>query len=224
MFDNRLRGIYALCRWWLESGQLQWAGPGCPHCVTARRWNAPLEFSACGAEAREEQMVEAGRWEAGLLSPLHTASWQARQDSARARQVASAQPGLQTALAELKHETLLHSALPPAGRGRRAAVFYLDRGLAGLAMVRWWLHTWRLIGLHTEAEQFDLVLYSILPFQTRQLDCALCRCCSATPPRCPGCPPTASRSRDRTCPPGLAAAGTNLTSVLPTGTTPLTAT
>ena len=73
-------------RWWLESGQLQWAGSGCPHCVTARRWNAPLEFSVCGAEAGEEQMVEAGRWEGDLLTPLNPAGWQARQDRARARQ------------------------------------------------------------------------------------------------------------------------------------------
>ena len=40
----------------------------------------------CGAEAGEEQMVEVGRWEGDLLTPLHPAGWQERQDGARARQ------------------------------------------------------------------------------------------------------------------------------------------
>ena len=46
--------------------------------------------------------------------------------------------------------------LDPARR-RRAAVFYLDRG-GGLEMVRWWLHTWRFLGLDTAAQAMDLVL------------------------------------------------------------------
>ena len=49
------------------------------------------------------------------------------------------------------HDTLA------AGRRRRAAVFYLDRG-GGLEMVRWWLHTWRFLGLDTAAQAMDLVL------------------------------------------------------------------
>ena len=49
-----------------------------------------------------------------------------------------------------------HDTLDPARR-RRAAVFYLDRG-GGLEMVRWWLHTWRFLGLDTAAQAMDLVL------------------------------------------------------------------
>ena len=60
----------------------------------------------------------------------------------------------------MRQEELLHSADPAGGRGRRAAVFYLDRGSSGLAQVRWWLHAWRHIGLDSEEEQFDLVLLS----------------------------------------------------------------
>ena len=36
-------------------------------------------------------------------------------------------------------------------------MFYLDRG-GGLEMVRWWLHTWRFLGLDTAAQAMDLVL------------------------------------------------------------------
>ena len=37
-------------------------------------------------------------------------------------------------------------------------MFYLDRGSGGLEMVRWWLHTWRFLGLDTAAQAMDLVL------------------------------------------------------------------
>ena len=50
-----------------------------------------------------------------------------------------------------------HYRLEEGGRRRRAAVFYLDKGSSGLAMLRWWLAAWRLIGLDRAEEGFDLV-------------------------------------------------------------------
>ena len=38
-----------------------------------------MDFTLCGAEAGEEQMVEAGRWEGDLLTPLNPAGWQVRE-------------------------------------------------------------------------------------------------------------------------------------------------
>ena len=100
--------------------------------------------------------------------------------------MAAARPGLAAALAELQEETLLHAAdRATPDRGRRAAVFYLDRGSGSLAMVRWWLHAWRLIGLDQEAEQFDLVLQPPLALGGLQL----CPAGAADPPRLGPLPP-----------------------------------
>ena len=62
-------------------------------------------------------------------------------------------------LQHVAEEELLHAHdTQEAARRRRAAVFYLDRGKDGLDMVRWWLYTWRSIGLDTAAQAMDLVL------------------------------------------------------------------
>ena len=153
---------------WEREGGFRWeGGPGnCTRCLTALDRNKPVSLAFCRAEA-EDQAVEVGRWRAGeqpedelLLHPLDLADWAARQASLRSRLLAAATPGLTAALAELKHAELLHSADPPVTphSGRRAAVFYLDRGTSGLANLRWWIHAWRDIGLDSEVEKFDLVL------------------------------------------------------------------
>ena len=62
-------------------------------------------------------------------------------------------------LQHVAEEELLHAHdTQEAARRRRAAVFYLDRGRGGLEMVRWWLYTWRSLGLDTAAQAMDLVL------------------------------------------------------------------
>ena len=153
---------------WGTGGGFRWeGGPGnCTRCLTALDRNKPVSLAFCRAES-EDQAVEVGRWRAGeqpgdelLLHPLDQADWAARQSSLRSRLLAAATPGLTAALAELQHAELLHSADPAVTphSGRRAAVFYLDRGTSGLANLRWWIHAWRDIGLDSEVEKFDLVL------------------------------------------------------------------
>ena len=44
------------------------------------------------------------------------------------------------------------------GERRRAAVFYLDRGGSAVASVKWWIYTWRFIGLDVSEEAFDIVI------------------------------------------------------------------
>ena len=43
---------------------------------------------------------------------------------------------------------------------RRAAVLYVDRGSGFLPYISWWLHAWKLSGLNTSSEMFDLVIFT----------------------------------------------------------------
>jgi len=61
------------------------------------------------------------------------------------------------ALAEIDEDDLIH-ARGFKGEKRRAAVFYVDKGKGGIANVRWWIYSWRFIGLNTAEEAFDLIL------------------------------------------------------------------
>ena len=73
--------------------------------------------------------------------------------------LAAERPGVRRAVEEVELDNLLHQhdRLEEGGRRRRAAVFYLDKVSSGLAMLRWWLAAWRLIGLDRAEEGFDLV-------------------------------------------------------------------
>ena len=74
--------------------------------------------------------------------------------------LAAERPGVRRAVEEVELDNLLHQhdRLEEGGRRRRrAAVFYLDNLSCELAMLRWWLAAWRLIGLDRAEEGFDLV-------------------------------------------------------------------
>ena len=60
------------------------------------------------------------------------------------------------ALGEIDEDDLIH-ARGFRGEKRRAAVFYVDKGKGGIAYVRWWIYSWRFIGLDTAIEAFDLI-------------------------------------------------------------------
>ena len=74
--------------------------------------------------------------------------------------LAAERPGVRRAVEEVELDDFLHQhdRLEEGGRRRRrAAVFYLDNLSSGLAMLKWWLAAWRLIGLDRAEEGFDLV-------------------------------------------------------------------
>ena len=39
-------------------------------------------------------------------------------------------------------------------------MLYVDRGSGFLPYISWWLHAWKLSGLNTSSERFDLVLFT----------------------------------------------------------------
>ena len=107
----------------------------------------------------EDQNLELGVWRNGSLAPLDDSAWQRRQAAIRQMILDTERAGVRAAVAEVEVDTMLHEHdTADTARRRRAAVFYLDRGSSGLDMVRWWIYTWRFVGLDTAEQGFDLVM------------------------------------------------------------------
>ena len=67
--------------------------------------------------------------------------------------------GVKNAVKEIDIDDMLHEFdKKDPDKRRRAAVFYVDKGDKGLDMVRWWIYTWRFIGLDSADQGFDLVM------------------------------------------------------------------
>ena len=62
---------------------------------------------------------------------------------------------------EVDFDDLLHEFdKKDPDKRRRAAVFYVDKGDEFLEMVKWWIYTWRFIGLDSVDQGFDLVMFT----------------------------------------------------------------
>ena len=164
---------------WTESGQFQWQGgsggcPQCRKCATSTSKGAALELKFC-EEVREDQNLELGAWQGSTLAPLEEGEWRVRQERMRDRILSSEKVVVRKALEEVDTDNSLHEFDKPAGKQRRrAAVFYLDKGHGGITMAKWWIFTWRFIGLDTAAQGFDLV-FMTHPANVRNLppECSL---------------------------------------------------
>ena len=137
------RGCVEPGHWtWTKSGQFRWS-EGCEKCVQTFKFNTPVEVVFCRDQA-EDQNLELGRWlerdGRKRLTPLSIPAWKGRQDSMRDAFLAAERPAVRKAVEEVEMDDLLHQHdKVEEGRRSRAAVFYLDQGSSGLAMVRWWL-------------------------------------------------------------------------------------
>ena len=83
--------------------------------------------------------------------------WEIRQAAIRNGQLSSSKVLVTKALEEIDQDDLMHVG-GFKGERRRAAVFYLDKGRGAIASVKWWIHTWRFIGLNVTEEAFDIVI------------------------------------------------------------------
>jgi len=151
---------------WTEQGQLQWSKNPCVECrkcVSGRKKGEGLGMDFCQQYA-EDQNFELGRWQKQedgkqMLSPLDVERWEKRQKLMRDEILRVESKVVRQALEEIDMDMALHEYDKEVeGQRRRAAVFYVDRGTSGLAMVKWWLYTWRWIGLNTTEQGFDLVM------------------------------------------------------------------
>ena len=145
---------------WTKFGQFSWS-EGCQKCVQSFKWNTPVQVMFCKDNA-EDQNMELGRWvktgEKTKLTPLDPSAWSVRQASMREAFLEAERPGVRRAVEEVDMDNLLHeNDKPHPDMRRRAAVFYLDKGSSGMAMVKWWMTAWRFIGLDSAEQGFDLV-------------------------------------------------------------------
>ena len=145
---------------WSGAGQLSWSG-ACRRCVQAAAYNTPLQLTHC-RDAAEDQNFELGAWitEANStepqLTPLDINAWGNRQRILRQNILDASVLEAKEAVSAVEVDDLLHEFDDVSADRRRAAVFYVDRGMG--AMVRWWLYTWRFLGLDSAEQGLDIVM------------------------------------------------------------------
>ena len=83
--------------------------------------------------------------------------WRIRQEKMRNEFLVTDKETVTKALEEIDGDDLLHAG-GFKGEARRAAVFYVDRGKGAISNVKWWIYTWKFIGLNVAEEGFDLVM------------------------------------------------------------------
>ena len=83
--------------------------------------------------------------------------WRERQNDARNRFLDENIKDVKKALAEIDEDDIMNRGGFKGGK-RRAAVFYVDRGKGAITNVRWWIYTWKFVGLNAAEEEFDLIL------------------------------------------------------------------
>ena len=150
---------------WTEFGQLQWTKHDCVECrkcMVAKKKGLELEMTFCEKYA-EDQNFELGRWlevnGTKKLTPVDVSLWQSRQDKMRDEVMNVERKVVTKALEEIDMDMALHAFDKTDDlRRRRAAVFYVDKGVNGISMVKWWIFTWRFIGLDAADQGFDLIM------------------------------------------------------------------
>ena len=113
----------------------------------------------------EDQNIEFGTWKNQTdgsepkLTPLDMRAWEKRQKDLRHNFLQSELVEVKKAVEEVDIDDLLHEFdKKNPEKKRRAAVFYVDRGDTGLDMVKWWIYTWKFIGLDSINQGFDLLM------------------------------------------------------------------
>ena len=92
-----------------------------------------------------------------MISLAEVTAWKNRQDTMRNTQLSSYKVLVTKALTEIDEDDMIHLG-GFRGQRRRAAVFYMDRGPGAIPSIKWWLYTWKFIGLNVSEEAFDIVI------------------------------------------------------------------
>ena len=166
-----------------------------------------IVVAACDP-VREEQWVEVGlRTEEGRIVLIDSANWQERMDLARDWELQLAKVEEDKVMEDIR-ELNRTEALYRITGSRRAVVSDF------LAYLTWWLFTKRMIGLNSEKEAFDIILFthpkSVIMLPARAAACTSRWCCcpsgtskptftsavrsACSTPRQPSCSPNASSS------------------------------
>ena len=160
---------------WTLSGLLEYGGAE-GGCLTSLSGQKETVLSPCD-DSREDQMVEVGL-EVNIdgedkIAPISEDHWQARMKSRRTKELEQSRLEVQDVLTEIR-ELKRTGALERQTGSRRAVVFYVDKGeqvtcrisrlsftfQGGASWIAWWIYAWKLIGLDTPEEAFDIIIFS----------------------------------------------------------------
>ena len=91
------------------------------------------------------------------MSPIDQEEWQLRQDNMRTEVMKREKVVVAKTLEEIDMDIALHEFDKTNNDNRRrAAVFYVDKGEGGLKMIKWWIYTWKFIGLDAAEQGYHI--------------------------------------------------------------------
>ena len=145
---------------WTVSGLLRAWGEG--GCLTSVSGQGETLLTECDPE-REDQVVEAGLdvdvGGENKIAPVSEDMWRARAESRRVKELEISFLGVQEVLTEIRELNKTGELWQSRGH-RRAVVFYIDKDSHSLIFFTWWIHAWRITGLDSPTESFDLILFT----------------------------------------------------------------
>jgi len=144
---------------WSFDALLEWSGGGCLASLNGqdRTIVAPCDKNY------DDQIVEFGVVHnvdnKKELGPIDLELWKARMDRTRQAEMKLAKIEVDKVLKEIDEYNRTGAFEKELGT-RRAVVFYVDTGRRFLAYLKWWMFTWKKIGLDAEEEAFDIILFT----------------------------------------------------------------
>ena len=147
-------------RWVLrEAGMMTWREAGAKseigRCFTSLGSNEKIAIKPC-QELDENQYVEFGAYKGTELLPLCTECWRRRQDNLRTKQLVEYRKTVTETMKSISDIEAANIGMARKG-DRRAVVFYVD-SKQSVTYLKWWIRSWRFIGLDHSTESFDIVV------------------------------------------------------------------
>ena len=143
----------------LRAGGVAGSGGG---CLTSQNGHDVTVLTPCD-HTREDQIVEVGvdtEVEGqNVIAPISVDLWHTRTEARRAEELETSFLEVEAVLSEIRELNRTGKLAKSTGH-RRAVVLYLDKDAQSLTFLTWWIHAWRLIGLNSVSESFDMILFS----------------------------------------------------------------
>ena len=170
-------------RWNYITGALEFNDTG--KCLTSTNYAKKVVLRRCD-EVKESQMIEFGVDRPGHfdydghkisdwnIGPISYRKWKIRMNYHRDRELKESLEKVREVLEEIQEMNRTGELMKISGM-RRAIVFYLDHDKNSKLMLTWWIYAWRLLGLDSAEQAFDIILF-VNPntkFHTLGFNCSL---------------------------------------------------
>ena len=142
---------------WSFDALLEWSGGGCLASLNGQDKTIVVPCD----KNYDDQIVEFGVvndvGEKKELGPIDLELWKTRMDRTKQEEMKLAKIEVDRVLKEIDEYNRTGAFEKDVGT-RRAVVFYVDKGSGFLAYLKWWMFTWKKIGLDEKEEAFDIIL------------------------------------------------------------------